>query len=102
MSRSLGDQRGSTLVMGLMLVFIMTLLGAALFNVAQLDAPLKLDSQTGVQALEIAEAGLERGAHLFSLEVLGGPTPTSTINLANCPNPPPNPTYIRHNSSRPI
>src|SRR3989454_2719621 len=52
MSRSLGDQRGSTLVMGLMLVFIMTLLGAALFNVAQLDARLKLDSQTGVRSEE--------------------------------------------------
>src|SRR2546422_6985086 len=98
MSRSLGDQRGSTLVMGLMLVFIMTLLGAALFNVAQLDARLKLDSQTGVQALEIAEAGLERGLHLFYLEFVCGPTPTSTINLANCANPPTDPNYIADNS----
>src|SRR3989442_337952 len=95
---SLGDQRGSTLVMGLMLVFIMTLLGAALFNVAQLDARLKLDSQTGVQALEIAEAGLERGLHLFYLEFVCGPTPTSTINLANCANPPTDPNYIPDNS----
>src|SRR2546426_9920584 len=96
MSRSLGDQRGSTLVMGLMLVFIMTLLGAALFNVAQLDARLKLDSQTGVQALEIAEAGLERGLHLFYLEVIcGGPhgTPRPTPP-ADCAHPPTDPDYI--------
>jgi len=86
--------------MGLMLVFIMTLLGAALFNVAQLDARLKLDSQTGVQALEIAEAGLERGLHLFYLEfICGGPNGTaSPITLANCANPPTDPNYITENA----
>src|SRR6266436_4084200 len=84
--------------MGLMLVFIMTLLGVALFDIARLDARLKIDSQTGVQALEIAEAGLERGLHLFYLEFVCGPTPTSTINLANCANPPTDPNYIADNS----
>src|SRR5438552_18822118 len=98
--RSLVDQRGSTLVMGLMLVFIMTLLGVALVDVARLDARLKLDSQTGVQALEIAEAGLERGLHLFYLEfVCGGPNGTaSPITLANCANPPTDPNYITENA----
>ena len=48
---SLVEQRGSTLVMGLMLVFIMTLLGVALFDIARLDARLKIDSQTGVQEI---------------------------------------------------
>ena len=87
-------------MMVLMLVFIMTLLGAALFNVAQLDARLKLDSQTGVQALEIAEAGLERGLHLFYLEfICGGPNGTaSPITLANCANPPTDPNYITENA----
>src|SRR2546428_5221793 len=100
MSRSLGDQRGSTLVMGLMLVFIMTLLGAALFNVAQLDARLKLDSQTGVQALEIAEAGLERGLHLFYLEfICGGPHRTPRpITPAHCAEPPTKPHHIPPNA----
>src|SRR5438132_7670503 len=100
--RSLVDQRGSTLVMGLMLVFIMTLLGVALFDVARLDARLKLDSQTGVQALEIAEAGLERGLHLFYLEfICGGPNPTLTANPitpTNCASPPTNPNYITDNN----
>jgi len=77
-----------------MLVFVMTLLGLALFNVARLDARLKLDSQTTVQALEIAEAGLERGLHLFYLEFMCGPTVTSPINAANCANPPPTPNWI--------
>jgi hypothetical protein len=80
-----------------MLVFIMTLLGIALFDVARLDARLKLDSQTGVQALEIAEAGLERGLHLFFLEFTCGPTVTSPITPTNCTNPPANPNYIADN-----
>src|SRR5438132_906082 len=94
---SLVDQRGSTLVMGLMLVFIMTLLGVAIFDIARLEARLKLDSQTGVQALEIAEAGLERGLHLFFLQFVCGPTTSgpgmSPITPANCAKPPtgPNP-----------
>jgi len=82
--------------MGLMLVFIMTLLGVALVDVARLDARLKLDSQTGVQALEIAEAGLERGLHLFYLEFVCGPTSSgpsmSPINPTNCATPPTGPT----------
>ena len=83
--------------MGLMLVFVMTILGLALFNVARLDARLKLDSQTSVQALEIAEAGLERGLHLFYLEFTCGPLVTSPITAANCANPPANPNYITDN-----
>jgi hypothetical protein len=95
--RSLADERGSVLVMGLMLVFVMTILGLALFNVAQLDARLKLGSQTTVKALEIAEAGLERGLHLFYLEFLCGPTVASPITPANCANPPTNPNWITDN-----
>ena len=83
--------------MGLMLVFVMTILGLALFNVARLDARLKLDSQTSVQALEIAEAGLERGLHLFYLEFICGPLVTSPITPANCANPPTSPNYITDN-----
>jgi PilX N-terminal len=95
--RSLVDERGSVLVTGLMLVFVMTILGLALFNVARLDARLKLGSQTNVQALEIAEAGLERGLHLFYLEFLCGPTVTSPITAANCANPPAAPNWITDN-----
>jgi type IV pilus assembly PilX-like protein len=96
----LRDERGSALVAGLMLVFLMTMLGLALFGVARLDARLRLNSQTGVQALEIAEAGLERGLHLFYLEFTCGPTMTSPITAANCANPPTTdplnvpPTYV--------
>src|SRR5437868_4048043 len=83
--------------MGLMLVFVMTILGLALFNVARLDARLKLDSQTTVQTLEIADAGLERGLHLFYLEFVCGPTTTSPITPANCATPPANPNWITDN-----
>ena len=54
-TRSLVDQRGSVFVTGFVLVFVMTMLGAALFDVARLEARLRLDSQTRVQGLEIAE-----------------------------------------------
>ena len=96
--RSLVDERGSVFVTGLVLVFVMTMLGAALFDVARLEARLRLDSQTRVQGLEIAEAGLERGLHLFFLEFVCGPRSSgpgmSPITIANCANPPtlPNPT----------
>src|SRR3989441_9660617 len=100
--RSLVDERGSVFVTGLVLVFVMTMLGAALFDVARLEARLRLDSQTRVQGLEIAEAGLERGLHLFYLEfVCGGPDGNATgpINLANCAIPPRNtPNYITDNA----
>src|SRR5437879_5665476 len=89
--------------MGLMLVFIMTLLGLAIFDIARLDARLKIDNQSGVRALEIAEAGLERGLHLFYLEfVCGGPNPILTLNPitpANCATPPTAPpNYITDNN----
>jgi hypothetical protein len=96
--RSLIGEDGSVLVTGLMLVFVMTILGLALFNVARLDARLKLDSQMNVQALEIAEAGLERGLHLFYLEFMCGPLVTSPITAANCANPPTNPNWITDNN----
>jgi hypothetical protein len=91
-------QRGSVLVGGLMLVFVLTLLGIALFDIARLDARLKVDTQTTVQAMEIAEAGLERGLHLFYLEFICGPTTASAINPTNCANPPTNPSYIADNA----
>src|SRR5437016_1649042 len=81
-----------------MLAFIMILLGLAIFDIARLDARLKIDSQTGVQALEIAEAGLERGLHVFYLEFVCGPNTASPINIANCLNPPTNPNYIIDNT----
>src|SRR5207245_10829686 len=83
--------------MGLMLVFVITILGLALFNVARPDARLKLDSQTSVQALEIAEAGPEGGVHLFYLEFTCGPLVTSPITAANGAKPPANPNYITDN-----
>jgi len=88
------SQRGSVLVGGLMLVFVLTLLGIALFDIARLDARLKVDTQTTVQALEIAEAGLERGLHLFYLEFICGPTVDDAITPANCANPPTSPSYL--------
>jgi hypothetical protein len=93
---SLLDPRGSALVGALMLVFVMTILGLALFDIARLDSRLQIDSRTMVQAIEVAEAGIERGLHLFYLQFVCGPTSSgvgqSAISPLNCANPPTGPT----------
>ena len=52
------DKRGSVLVSGLMLTFVMTLVGSAVFYTAVLDHRAALDKGQQTQALYIAQAGL--------------------------------------------
>src|SRR5678816_4637634 len=92
--RPILNERGGILIPTMMTVFVITLLGVALFDVARLGDRLRIDSQTNAQALEIAEAGLERGLHLMYLEFICGPTTTDAINDVNCRKPPTNPNYI--------
>jgi hypothetical protein len=94
LSRYFLNERGGVLMPTLMMVAVITLLGAVLFEVTNLEDRLRIDSQTNAQALEIAEAGLERGLHLFYLEFICGPTTHDTINDVNCRKPPTNPNYI--------
>ena len=55
-----GDQRGSVLLMSLVLIFVMTILGLALFDLGVVESRLVLTSQTDARAFEIAQAGMER------------------------------------------
>ena len=58
--RVAGNERGSVLLISLVLVAIITLLGLALFDLAQIETELTLASQTDARVFEIAQAGLER------------------------------------------
>jgi hypothetical protein len=54
------DQRGSVILMAIVLVFVMTLLGLALFDLGAIENRLSLASQADLRAFEVAQAGLER------------------------------------------
>jgi Tfp pilus assembly protein PilX len=56
---ALADPRGSILLGGLMLVFVATLLGLSLFELAVVDNHLILGDNCGVRALYAAESGLQ-------------------------------------------
>ncbi len=68
-----GDrERGFALVGGLMLVFIITLLGLALYDLAVLEGRLVLGTEADYRAFEAAQAGLERALHLLFLDLCAG------------------------------
>jgi hypothetical protein len=54
-------QRGSVLLVAMVLILAMTILGLALFDLAQIEGQMAGTSQTDARALYIAQAGLERG-----------------------------------------
>jgi hypothetical protein len=84
----LGD-RGSVLLGTLMLVLVMTLLGLGLFQLGVAESRLVLDARLNDQALEIAEAGIDRGLHLLNLDFAC----SQPISITHCQNPPPNPSF---------
>jgi hypothetical protein len=55
-----GDERGSVILMSIVLVFVMTLLGLALFDLAAIENRMSLSSQADLRAFEVAQAGIER------------------------------------------
>jgi hypothetical protein len=54
------EERGSVLLMSIVLVFVMTLLGLALFDLGAIENRLSLASQADLRAFEVAQAGIER------------------------------------------
>lgn len=54
------DERGSVLLISLVLIAVMTLLGLALFDLAAMEGRLALTSQADARAFEAAQAGIER------------------------------------------
>ena len=63
---TLGDQRGSALLMGLSLVMVMTLLGVALFEMSTIEASLARSDVSDMQAFYCAEAEAARIYNLYA------------------------------------
>jgi type IV pilus assembly PilX-like protein len=60
-ARRLSDERGSALIISLMLLLVITILGLALFDLAQIENKSAAASLTDYRAFELAQAGIERG-----------------------------------------
>ena len=60
-ARRLSDERGSALIISLMLLLIITILGLALFDLAQIENKSASASLADYRAFEAAQAGIERG-----------------------------------------
>ncbi|HKZ07061.1 MAG TPA: pilus assembly PilX N-terminal domain-containing protein [Methylomirabilota bacterium] len=60
LERHVLDERGSVLLMSIVLVFVMTLLGLALFDLGAIENRMSLASQADLRAFEVAQAGIER------------------------------------------
>jgi Tfp pilus assembly protein PilX len=66
----LRNDRGSVIVIALVLILAMTILGLALFDLAQIEGQLASNSQADARALYVAQAGLERGIRELRLGFL--------------------------------
>ena len=73
------SERGSALLISLVLVFVMTLLGLALFDLGAIESGLMLANQTDAQAFEVAQAGIERALERLLRTAL------DEVSLANGP-----------------
>ncbi len=57
---SLAGDRGSVMLISIVLVFVMTLLGLALFELGAIENRMSLTSAADARAFEVAQAGIER------------------------------------------
>jgi len=60
------DERGSAILISLVLIFVMAVLGLALYNLGVVESRLVYTTQDDARAFEIAQAGVERA--LWSLQ----------------------------------
>jgi hypothetical protein len=56
----LPGERGSVILISIVLVFVMTLLGLALFELGAIESRMSLSSAADARAFEVAQAGIER------------------------------------------
>jgi len=86
----LGNQRGSVLLAGLILTFVITILGFALFDLAVLENRLVLGSEADMNAFQAAQTGLGRALLVLQQDIIntlgwadGSPAPkNSTVYQA--------------------
>src|SRR5215813_5705774 len=78
-------ERGTVVLGALVLTFALTLLGIALFRLAELDARLAFGNEADYRALELAQSAVERTLHQLFLDLCGG--------SVACTNPLPNASW---------
>jgi len=76
---TLGDERGTALLMGLVLVMVMTLLGVALFEMSTIEASFARNDVADMQAFYCAEAEAARIYNLYA----PGNDPTAALPSQN-------------------
>ena len=67
-----GVERGSVILTTMVLTFVLTLLGIALYGLAELDARLTLGNEADYRALELAQSAIERALYQLFLDMCGG------------------------------
>jgi hypothetical protein len=82
------DQRGSVLLLSIVLVFVMTLLGLALFDLGAIENRMSLASQADLRAFEVAQAGIERALRElqdgFVADAAGAESWADNVNAPIC------------------
>ena len=61
----LAAERGSVILISIVLVFVMTLLGLALFELGAIENRMSLSSAADARAFEVAQSGIERALRLL-------------------------------------
>src|SRR3990172_6001984 len=84
-ARRARGEEGSILIGAIMLTVVLTLLGFALFDLAQLESRLALGTEADYRAFEIAQAGIERALQQLFLDLCDG--------SVSCLSPPANPSW---------
>ena len=80
------DQRGSALLISMVLIVVITILGLALFELGQIEGQQSGVSLGDARAFELAQAGMERGIRELSNAFLADPYGTeSWVDGANRP-----------------
>jgi Tfp pilus assembly protein PilX len=67
---SIRDQRGSALLISMVLIMLMTVMGLALFELGPLESQLSGSTLADARAFEVAQAGLERAIRELSNDFL--------------------------------
>ncbi len=73
MRSPLGDQRGSALLISMVLIVVITILGLALFELGQIEGQQSGVSLADARAFELAQAGMERAIRELSNGFLADP-----------------------------
>ncbi len=69
------DRRGSALLISLVLIFVMAMLGLALFQLGVVESRLVYTSEDDVRALQVAQAGVERALAQLQQDIVNSGAP---------------------------